>query len=155
MFILGNFSSGNFTNKERVLVPVVHAATLPTNVKQLIRLDRARLEGKNLGEYAPYEPERGDLVARGYEYFYSKDENFGLGVWESKPGKMIYKDLKYDELMFVLDGSLVMTDEQGNVETFTQGEGMVLPKGWSGTLAVPEGGVRKIWVAYMGGKKGD
>jgi hypothetical protein len=27
--------------------------------------------------------------------------------------------------------------------------------GWSGMLAVGEGGVRKIWVSYMGGIKGE
>jgi uncharacterized cupin superfamily protein len=121
---------------------------------QIIRLDRERLGGKNLGEFSPYEPESGDLVARGHEYFYSEDERFGIGVWESKPGKMTYVDLEYDELMVVLDGSMVMTDEHGTTEVFGPGEGLVLPKGWSGTLAVPEGGVRKIWVSYMGGKKG-
>ena len=119
----------------------------------LVRLDVERLSGKNLGDFAPYEPESGDLVARGHSYFNSEDGNLGIGVWESKPGAMTYADLKYDELMYILDGKLVLTDTDGNTETYAAGEGVVLPKGWSGTLAVPEGGVRKIWVAYMGGKK--
>jgi len=123
--------------------------------KLIVRLDRDRLAGKNLGEFKPYEPEHGDLIARGYEYFYSEDKNFGIGVWESKPGKISYTDLEYDELMYVLDGKMVLTDEHGKTETYGTGEGLVLPKGWTGTLAVPEGGVRKIWVAYMGGKKGE
>jgi len=128
----------------------VQASTTPP----IVRLDRERLAGMNLGEYEPYEPEFGDLVARGFEYFYSEDGNMGIGVWESKPGEMTYTDLEYDELMYVLDGAIVMTNEQGLVETFGPGEGLVLPKGWSGTLAVPEGGVRKIWVSYMAGEKG-
>jgi len=122
--------------------------------QHIVRLDRERLAGMNLGEYEPYEPELGDLVARGFEYFYSEDGNMGIGVWESKPGEMTYTDLEYDELMYVLDGAILMTNEQGLVETFGPGEGLVLPKGWSGTLAVPEGGVRKIWVSYMAGEKG-
>ena len=121
--------------------------------KLLVRLDRERLAGKNIGKFAPYEPESGDLIARGYDYYYSEDGNFGIGVWESKPGEMTYTDLEYDELMYVLDGTIVMTDEQGRTETFGPGEGLVLPKGWAGTFAVPEGGVRKIWVSYMGGEK--
>jgi uncharacterized cupin superfamily protein len=119
----------------------------------LVRLDSNRLSGNNLGEFTPYNPESGNLMARGHEYFYSEDGNFGLGVWESKPGETSYTDLEYDELMYVLDGAIVMTDEQGNSETYAAGEGVVLPKGYTGTLAVPEGGVRKIWVTYMGGKK--
>jgi uncharacterized cupin superfamily protein len=119
----------------------------------LVRLDRNRLSGNDLGEYAPYNPELGDLMARGHEYFYSEDGNFGLGVWESKPGKTTYTDLEYDELMYVLDGAIIMTSQDGDSETYGAGEGVVLPKGYTGTLAVPEGGVRKIWVTYMGGKK--
>ena len=119
----------------------------------LVRLDADRLAGKNLGEYEPYDPDAGDLMARGHEFFYSEDGNFGLGVWESKPGKTTYTDLGYDELMYVLDGMLVVTDENGVVEKVGPGEGLVLPTGWNGTLAVPEGGVRKIWVTYMGDKK--
>jgi len=151
MIVIGN-AAGSHTsvNGEQVLgISQLQAAATTTAHRQIVRLDRDRLAGNNLGEYTPYEPESGDLVARGHEYFYSTDRNFGVGVWESKPGKMSYVDLAYDELMFVLDGSLVMTDEFGKTETFTQGEGLVLPKGWSGTLAVPEGGVRKIWVSYM------
>ena len=125
-----------------------------STTSHIVRLDRERLAGMNLGEYEPYEPELGDLVARGFEYFYSEDGNMGIGVWESKPGEMTYTDLEYDELMYVLDGAIVMTNEQGLVETFGPGEGLVLPKGWTGTLAVPEGGVRKIWVSYMAGEKG-
>ena len=128
----------------------VQASTTP----HIVRLDRERLAGMNLGEYEPYEPELGDLVARGFEYFYSEDGNMGIGVWESKPGEMTYTDLEYDELMYVLDGTIVMTNEQGLTETFGPGEGLVLPKGWTGTLAVPDGGVRKIWVSYMAGEKG-
>lgn len=125
------------------------AATAQT----LVRLDRHRLSGNDLGDYEPYEPDSGDLMARGHEYFYSEDGNFGIGVWESKPGATNYTDLEYDELMYVLDGAIVMTDEQGNSTTYASGEGVVLPKGYTGTLGVPEGGVRKIWVTYMGGKK--
>jgi uncharacterized cupin superfamily protein len=120
----------------------------------IIRLDKERLSGENLGEFSPYEPEYGDLVAKGHDYFYSADEQLGIGVWESKPGAMTFTDLSYDELMYVIEGSMVMTGIDGVSATYSAGEGFILPRGWSGTLAVPEGGVRKIWVSYEGGKKG-
>ena len=160
MLVVGHFLSGQIRGNADVstssdVIASVKTATSEPQNKNIIRLDRERLSGNKLGEFAPYEPENGNLIARGYDYFYSLDGNFGIGVWESKPGEMTYVDLEYDELMVVLDGSLVMTNQQGKVETFAQGEGLVLPKGWSGTLAVPEGGVRKIWVSYMGGVKGE
>ena len=145
---------GSMTNIADTFIPSAQATHHEETVT-LIRLDKERLAGMNLGDYAPYEPETGsDLIARGHEYYYSKDRNFGLGVWESKPGSIEYKELEYDELMYVLDGGLVMTSADGVTNKFGPGEGCVLPKGWSGTWKVPAGGWRKIWVAYTGGAKG-
>ena len=115
---------------------------------QLIALKLEQFKGENLGKFAPYEPENGDLIARGHEYFYSTDGNLGLGVWESKPGTVNYENLGYDELMMVVDGSMILTGEDGVAQTFEAGQGLLLTKGWSGTLEVPEGGVRKVWVSY-------
>ncbi len=156
MIAVGIFAGNSIMDKGIPIIGFndINAASQHLAGKQIIRMDRERLGGKNLGEYAPYEPETSDLIARGFDYYYSKDGNFGLGVWESKPGKITYKDLEYDELMYVLEGSMVLTDENGKIETYGQGEGLVLPMGWTGTLEVPEGGVRKIWVAYMAGVKG-
>jgi len=138
-------------------VSIAKAHSEPSQELQaaIVRLDKARLGGQNLGGFSPYEPERGDLISRGYDYYYSDDEKFGLGVWESKPGSMTYRDLQYHEVMIILDGSLVMTQSGGKPEIFSAGEGLVLPHGWSGTLTVPKEGARKIWVSYMGGKKGE
>lgn len=143
MILVGNISSEFDMTQIQAATP-----------KLVVRLDRDRLSGKNLGEFEPYEPEYGDLIAHGHDYFYSADENFGIGVWESKPGSMNYSDLEYDELMYVLEGTIILTDEHGVTGTYGAGEGLVLPRGWTGTFVVPEGGVRKIWVSYMGGKKG-
>jgi uncharacterized cupin superfamily protein len=52
----------------------------------------------------------------------------------------------------VLDGKIVLIDDQGNREEYVDGEGVVLPRDRTGTFSVPEGG-RKIWVSYEGGKR--
>ena len=115
-------------------------------------MDRARLDVEKLGEFSLYEPDNGNLVARGYDYFYSADEGFGVGVWESKPGHITYTDLEYSELMLVLEGSLIMANDDGEREILEAGESLVLPQGWSGTLTV--GAFVKygypIWVAPKG-----
>ena len=77
-----------------------------------------------------------------------------MGVWESKPGSQTYNALQYDELMYILEGKIIMIDASGKSQTFSAGEGLVLPKGYKGTLTVPDGGVRKIWSSYMAGSKG-
>ena len=119
-----------------------------------LTLAKDKLDSSTMGEFEPYEPEIGNLIARTNEYFYSQDESFGLGTWESKPGAQTYTNLGYDELMFIMEGKITMTDANGTTQTFGPGEGLVLPKGYNGTLTVEEGGVRKIWTSYMGGPKG-
>ncbi len=54
--------------------------------------------------------------------------------------------------MYVLDGKIVLIDDQGNREECVAGEGVVLLRGWTGTFPVPEG-ARKVWVSYEGGKR--
>ncbi len=119
-----------------------------------LSLGKDKLDSSTMGEFAPYEPEIGNLIARTNEYFYSQDESFGLGTWESKPGAQTYTDLGYDELMFIMEGKITMKDADGTTKTFGAGEGLILPKGYNGTLIVEEGGVRKIWTSYMAGSKG-
>ena len=114
-----------------------------------LSLGKDKLDSSTMGEFAPYEPEIGNLIARTNEYFYSQDESFGLGTWESKPGAQTYTDLGYDELMFIMEGKITMKGADGTTKTFGAGEGLILPKGYNGTLIVEEGGVRKIWTSYM------
>ena len=147
MLVLGNYIDSDF-------VATKSFASSGQN-PEIVRLDNTQLAGQNLGDFSPYLPDRGDLVARGDDFYYSQDENLGIGIWESKPGSMTYTDLQYDELMLVLEGQLIMTPINDQPQYFNQGEGFVLPMGWSGTLAVGENGVRKIWVSYMGGIKGE
>lgn len=129
-------------------------STAQTAPVALVAFNNDHLAGLNLGEFVPYEPDTGDLFARGDETYYSEDGSFGVGIWESKAGSQTYSELPYDELMFVLEGQIVMTDEAGNSQSFGPGEGLILPKGYSGTLTVSEGGARKIWSSYMAGQKG-
>ena len=119
-----------------------------------LTLGKEKLDSSTMGEFGPYEPEIGNLIARTNEYFYSQDESFSLGTWESKPGAQTYTDLGYDELMFIMEGRITMTDADGTSKTFGAGEGLILPKGHNGTLTVEEGGVRKIWTSYLAGSKG-
>lgn len=151
------FASGALlepTNGYRIsLIKPAQADSDQTVSKQIVHLDRERLAGKNLGDYAPYEPERGNLIACGHGYFYNDDENFAPGVWESRPGEMSYNDLAYDELMVELDCAPVMTDNPGKSETIKAGESLVLPNRWRGTLTTPAGDVRKIRVSHLSPRK--
>lgn len=49
--------------------------------QRTVRLDRERLGGANLGSFEPYEPENGDLMARGHTLLHEQG-------WEIQPGSV-------------------------------------------------------------------
>ena len=140
MLSLGNFANLHFVSKS-------HALEAPERL--IVDLDEEHLAGLNLGEFAPYEQEYGNLVARGVDSFYTEDGEFSAGIWESKPGEMSFPEMGYYELMYVVDGSVTMTDTEGRSKTYTKGQGFVVPPDWGGTFKVGPDGLRKIWVVYM------
>jgi uncharacterized cupin superfamily protein len=56
-------------------------------------------------------------------------------VVESTPAKTDHRNrpLEYDEFVLVLNGKLVLTEQNGAAHAFTPGEALVVPKGYTGT----------------------
>ena len=126
------------------LAPYAEAAAAAMSV---VELDRVKLDGAELGEFAPYS-KMGDFDARGHSFYTSADGKLSIGVWEATPGVLAIPDpYTGDELMYVLEGKIILTDADGNASTHMPGDGVVVPKGWSGTFSVPDG-TRKIYVIY-------
>ncbi len=127
--------------------PVAPYAEAAGRAMAVVELDDGKLAGEGLGEFGPYS-KLSDFDARGHTFYQSADGNLSIGVWEATPGVLNVPDpYVVDELMYVLEGEIVLTDVDGNVSTHGPGDGVVLPKGWTGTFAVPDG-VRKIYVTY-------
>ena len=78
--------------------------------------------------------------------FTNKDESFQIGTWSALAGNVPAK-WPYDEFMYVLKGSIEMTDANGKVLVINPNEGVVVPKDWEGVFSVLET-VVKIWVIY-------
>jgi len=78
--------------------------------------------------------------------FTNKDESFQIGLWEAKEGQ-VPALWTYDEFMYVLKGSIEMTDSSGSTLVIGPNEGVVVPTGWEGEFSVPET-VVKIWIIY-------
>lgn len=79
--------------------------------------------------------------------FLSSDKKFGSGMYSS--GAVRYEiDEPYgvDEFMFFLEGSVTLTSSDGKVQVISAGEGVTIPREWTGTWETE--GYRKIWVIY-------
>ena len=127
--------------------PIAPYAEAAGRAMTVVELENSKLAGEGLGEFVPYS-KHGDFDARGHTFYESSDGNLSIGVWEATPGVLNVPDpYAVDEMMYVLEGSIVLTDTDGNISTHGPGDGVVLPRGWTGTFAVPDG-ARKIYVTY-------
>ncbi|MEY8830757.1 cupin domain-containing protein [Sedimentitalea sp. XS_ASV28] len=79
----------------------------------------------------------------------SGDGKFVVGIWESTPYAEAFDSYPGDEFCQVLSGKVALTDEDGNVSTFSAGDSYFVPKGFKGTFRVVET-MRKYYALYMG-----
>jgi uncharacterized protein len=82
----------------------------------------------------PWNP--GDVVqTKGMKPLGQKEVEKGgmvAGTWACNAGKVQINGHPVNEACFVIRGSVTITDESGNMETFKAGEGFFLPHGFRG-----------------------
>lgn len=69
------------------------------------------------------------------------------GVAIYRPSTVRLDGYPYDEYCFMLEGELRVTSAAGAVETFGPGDAFLLPCGFHGTWAMPNG-IRKYYVVF-------
>ena len=77
----------------------------------------------------------------------SSDGKFASGMYKS--GKTVWhvtEPYGVDEFMFFLEGSIKLTSTDGTVQIIEAGEGVTIPKEWTGVGETD--GYTKIWVIY-------
>lgn len=62
-------------------------------------------------------------------HFATGDEKVLVGVWECAPCREQIDSYPAHELMSVISGSVTVTDEEGNAQTFTAGDTFFIPRG--------------------------
>ena len=100
--------------------------------------------------------ERDDVYVHTYEdghsiedvtSFMSSDGRLGTGMYSSEATRSeINEPYGVDEFMFFLEGSVTLTSSDGTVQTIEAGEGVTIPKEWTGIWETD--GYKKIWVIY-------
>ena len=75
------------------------------------------------------------------------------GVYQSSPAKLALEDYPSDELMFVLSGSVTVTEKDGGSTTYYPGDAFILHKGFEGTFEM-RGPFRKLAAAAAASGEG-
>ena len=75
----------------------------------------------------------------------SSDKKFASGMYRSGKTRIDITDpYGVDEFMFFLEGSVTLTSADGSVQVINAGEGVTIPKEWTGNWDTD--GYTKIWV---------
>ena len=77
----------------------------------------------------------------------ASDGKFASGMYQSgKTRSEINEPYGVDEFMFFLEGGVTLTSSDGTVTEIGPGEGVTIPKEWTGIWDTD--GYRKVWVIY-------
>jgi uncharacterized protein len=88
----------------------------------------------------------GDPKEREAVLFANPDGSYVISQWAAEPYTEHIDGYPGDEYVRVLDGTLVMTTDGGEPQTFTVGDEFRIAKGWAGTWQVTEP-FRKLSIA--------
>ena len=116
---------------------VTAARALAQDGPSPVRMDPDRMAGLDLTPV----PNDGyiDILVEGTLEFevaslYAGDE-LRASIFASTPAKTDHRNrpLEYDEFVLVLNGKLILTEQNGKAQEFTPGDVVILPKGYTGT----------------------
>lgn len=83
----------------------------------------------------PWDPVPAELIASGtptqlgHSFFTTSNGIITAGIWDSTPYEEVKGPYGVDEFMILLEGSLNIENEDGSEQTFSAGDGFVIPKG--------------------------
>lgn len=84
----------------------------------------------------------------------SSDKKFSSGMYKSGKTRIeVNEPYGVDEFMYFLEGSVTLTSSDGTVQLIEAGEGVSIPKEWTGIWETD--GYSKIWVIYSAEGSGE
>ena len=113
---------------------------MPQNSTMFTRIDCNGENGAGLPS-VPHDPTdtpiEGAGHPKGYTAYTDASRQLTAGVWACNAGTLEIDNLPFDEVCFVIDGEVEVTDDQGISSTFGEGDAFVLHKGFTGTWRMP------------------
>jgi uncharacterized cupin superfamily protein len=105
---------------------------------EFLPLDADELREMELERIAPFPAE---IVLKGESENWElvlHQGDFVVAVFAASPAIIdINEPFPYDEFVLVLEGEVTLTNVDGGMETYRQGDTFLVPKGWMGTWEMP------------------
>ncbi len=92
------------------------------------------------------EPLGGDTATWTREMWATADEASSAGFWQASAGRSYWK-FDYTEVIFVLEGRLIVTEDDGEAVELGPGDTAVFPTGWQGEWNIVDE-MKKFYVVF-------
>jgi uncharacterized cupin superfamily protein len=96
---------------------------------------------------APIEQEGVSIGTRDYRSWINADGSIETGIWECDAGTFRSRFAQYGEMIYIIEGEMVCTPDDGESFTLAAGDSCTFPKGWSGTWEVRQP-IRKLYTVW-------
>lgn len=130
-----------------MLLASLTGAAVAGDVVKPAKISKDDISGKIFDRPEMIETQHGDNTTLDVTTLLSSDKKFASGMYRSgKTRSEITEPYGVDEFMFFLEGSVRLTSADGSVQVINAGEGVTIPKEWTGIWETD--GYTKIWVIY-------
>lgn len=75
---------------------------------------------------------------RHWEKVVFKGDELVGAIWKSEPGILRDVDYPFDQVVFVMDGELILVPDNGEKQHYTKGDVFLYPKGFTGLWKMPK-----------------
>lgn len=108
-----------------------------SNASDLIQLNKNTFDELQAIEFESVDTGYAEFLSKDLEIFTSNDENFIIGIYQSKVGsEIIDEPYPYNEYMYILEGEVLTKTVDGHNHIYRVGESFMIPKGWMGDFAI-------------------
>lgn len=95
----------------------------------------------------PIVQDGGSIGARDYRSWINTDGSIETGIWECDTGTFRSRFSDYGEMIYIVQGEMVCTSDDGASFTLAEGDSCTFPRGWSGEWKVIRP-IRKLYTVW-------
>lgn len=95
----------------------------------------------------PIEQDGVAIPTRDFQSWVSSDGSIETGIWECDAGTFRSRFEHHGEMIYIIQGEMVCTSEDGETFTLAEGDSVTFPKGWQGVWDVKRP-IRKLYTVW-------
>jgi uncharacterized cupin superfamily protein len=111
------------------------------------RIGKSALTSIVAPDAKPIEQEGVSIPTRDYRSWINADGSIETGIWECDAGTFRSRFEHYGEMIYIVQGEMVCTPDDGEAFTLAEGDSCTFPKGWAGTWDVKRP-IRKLYTVW-------